>query len=767
MDAIDLVKAKRRRLRVSGPDIGYVLAIGAIAGVGAVIAGPSPTGGSSIDVPLVLLSTVVVVWFAASAPWWSLVGVASVAAALAPDAWWLLVALASLGLALGIGLAGWANPWRRALAAGLAIQVLCRLGQVGRFGLSAAIAIMAVLIVALLGLSRRSRRERRITYATCAALLLLSVLASLGLGLAANSARDALTRGNQQARHALSILASGDFTGAQDPLREAAASFAEANADLDRFWSKPARFVPVVAQHGRVAVELASAASTSLATIADVVGTIDLDSLEVVNGSVDIDAIKFLEPQIQLLDDTLVHLDATVGAIDSPWLVAPLRTRLTDLQGDIRKQQVRGANALEALQLAPALLGDSTKRVYLIAFTTPAEARGMGGFMGNYAELTIDDGKLSISGFGRSKDLNDFDDGTMRRVTGPPGWLARYAGFGFVQGPAGTTSGVPWSNITLSPDFPATAQVMAELYPQSGGRHVDGVIGIDVEGVAGLLALTGPISVPGLDTQLDAGNVATFLLQDQYELTNTSERADMLAQVAQVAIGRLLGGVIPGPVTIGKVLGPLIPRGHLSMWTDDPDEQNLLRRIGMLHELTTLAGRDGLLITANNASANKIDVYLDREVTYTATVDPATGLVTSTATIRLTNHAPSSGLPPYVIGNLVNLPDGTNRTYLSVFSALDLVSATLEGMPIEVATTAEGDWSVYSQFVDIPPGGDRTMVLELHGAVDPAAGYELVTRPQPLVLPEHWIIDARTTTGAMLIAFDDTLAVPTTFGSRS
>ena len=51
------------------------------------------------------------------------------------------------------------------------------------------------------------------------------------------------------------------------------------------------------------------------------------------------------------------------------------------------------------------MLGANGKRVYFIAFTTPAEAHGLGGYMGNWAEITMDQGHISVTGFGRTADL--------------------------------------------------------------------------------------------------------------------------------------------------------------------------------------------------------------------------------------------------------------------------------------------------------------------------------------------------------------------------
>ena len=222
--------------------------------------------------------------------------------------------------------------------------------------------------------------------------------------------------------------------------------------------------------------------------------------------------------------------------------------------------------------------------------------------------------------------------------------------YGFDNGPGGTTGDVPWSNITISPQFPSTGQVMAELYPQSGGRAIDGVFALDPFAVAGLLGFTGPISVDGVDGMLNKNNVVDFLLVEQYE-TENDDRIDLLEEVSKETISLLLTGALPGPVVVADTLGPLVDEGRIVGWAADADEQQYFADLGLTGSMPTLDGGDGLAVVFNNAGANKLDVYLEREVDYDATVDTATGATTATATVTLTNSAPSSGLPDGVIGN--------------------------------------------------------------------------------------------------------------------
>ena len=56
--------------------------------------------------------------------------------------------------------------------------------------------------------------------------------------------------------------------------------------------------------------------------------------------------------------------------------------------------------------MAPAMLGADGPRTYLMLFTTPSESRGLGGFVGSYAELQIADGQLTLGEFDRAQDLD-------------------------------------------------------------------------------------------------------------------------------------------------------------------------------------------------------------------------------------------------------------------------------------------------------------------------------------------------------------------------
>ncbi len=708
------------------------MCISVLAGLWVAQAGAAPTGGATVDAILVFIFSVLVVWTGASAPWWAGVVVAAVSAALAPT--WLPLVLASLAVigGLAVGIAKRSLPWSRALVAGAALQALARLGNVGQFGISAAIAIGLSSALLVFGLLRRPRRERKITWSVLGCLVALTFLSIVGLAVAGASARPELENGNRAARQGISQLGQGDFKAAQASFERAADLFEAADADFGTVWSQPSRLVPIVAQNRNAGGSLVSGAASSIRSIANVLSQIDLDALRLTNGRIDVDVVRGLEQPIEQLNATLDRLDATVSSVgDNDWVVEPIRKRLDSLRTDLAKQKLRGANALNVVRQAPAMLGGDGKRVYFIAFLTPAEARGGGGFMGNWAELSVDNGALKMTKFGRSTDLNDGGDPETKSVTGPAGWLEHWGPYGLI-GSNGYSTRPVWSNITMSPNFPDTAQVISQLYPQSGGRRIDGVISMDVFALAKLLEITGPIDVAGLNTPLTSDNAVQFLLKDQYLDTDTPNRIDSLVQIAQSTVTKLFSSTLPSPPQLAKLLAPLASQGRLMAWASRDQEEQIFRQAKMSGALPDLNGGDGFTFALTNGAGNKIDAYNEGEASYVVTTNPATGEVHSTATLILRNTAPAEGLPDYVIGNLIHMQKGYNFTFVSIFSGLTPTTMTVDDEPASFTTNQDGEYGVAGLFVPIPPGDSIKLTVEFEGRLDLSAGYRLIVRSPPL-----------------------------------
>ena len=725
----------RRRNTITRANAYTVAAIAVAAGVLAAFAGCHPTGEALPDILVTAAFAGFVTWAGASSPWWALLVGSSLAALVTIGNPFLAVtALIGFSASIWLGVQRRGFAPMRALIAAAVVQALLRSHSNPWFLASAFTAAAVALLLILTGLARRPGYVRvRVLWG---ALVLASVgfLAAIGMAAGGLSARSHAIDGYRDLVRGLNAIKSGDPTAAAKALRSASTELNKASDSLGAPWTQPARLFPVLAQH-RSAGDVMGKAADAAAAAAKTLDVVDLSQLTVQNGVIDVEALSLLATPLDELRSTVDGLATALGDAASPWLFTEFQSRLdkaTVLAHEIAHQ---AETSSVAAQRGPALLGIDGLRRYFVAFTSSAEARGQTGLMGNWAEITIDHGRMKVAANGRTAELiNGLSKLPKVTLQASDEFFARFGQFG-----AGTQGGsvTPkyWSNITMPPDTPTVGTSMAQLYEQATGRPIDGVFIIDTAGIAALLELTGPVTVPDVGLSLSASTVEQFLLLDQYSRPE-NERRDVLEAVTQATIDQVLGSLLPSPQVLAADLGPAATQGHISGWAKRPEEQHLFDLAGIDARLPTTNGHDGLAVVSDNASGSKIDSFLQREVRYDAEFDQRTGKTIAVASISLTNTAPATGYPDYVIGNIIGLPVGTNRTLLSLYSPLTLEGVSIDGKQIGNFSGTELGWNVYSTLITLAPGEKLTVRFTLAGNLS-ASPYELVYRPQPLRIPER------------------------------
>ena len=659
------MKAKRRNT-LTTLDSRVVIGVAMASGVLAAFAGCRPTGEAAPDALLTAGFAIFVTWAAASAPWWALVVASTSAALLVADRPLLMAAaLTAFGASTWIGLQRTGVAPARAAIGAVVMQAILRSDSNPWFLASGLAAALVAGLLLLTGVLRRTAYVRRRVLFGGIGIASFALLAGAGLVAGGLSAKSHASAGYQDLLSGLNSLKGGEPADAAKSLRSAARELNSASDTLSDPWTHPARLVPVLAQH-RAAADIMGKAAAAATAAADTLDLVDLDQLTVQSGVIDVEALALLAKPLGDLQSTVDGLAAALDDSSSPWLLGQFQARLakaTTLAREISRQAETSATAA---QQGPALLGIDGPRRYFMAFTSSAEARGQTGLMGNWAEITIDNGRIKLTDSGRTAELiAGLAKQPKATLDASAEYFARYGQFG-AGNEGGSVTPKFWSNITMSPDMPIVGSTMAQLYEQATGRAVDGVFIIDPAGIAALLDLTGPVAVPEINLTLSGGTAEKFLLLDQYAIPE-SERRDTLEAVTRATIDQVLGARLPSPQVLAADLGPAATQGHISAWAKRPEEQQLFELAGIDAALPALNGRDGLAVVNDNASGSKIDSFLKRDVKYEATFDDTTGYADAVATVTLTNTAPSTGYPDYVIGNIIGLPTGTNRTILSLY----------------------------------------------------------------------------------------------------
>jgi hypothetical protein len=711
------------------------------AAIGGGLAGCHPTGLSGLDVAYGALLAALVTLASSRASRSPLLVLAAVAVAMSRGWLW---APAGVTLALAFGAVFPRRAYQRVsvLIGALAVQVVLRWPPIGFHGSTALVAALAITPVLISGWRHQPARWRKLTLWGTATAVGLGLLLSVPVAVSGLAVDRSATNGINAAHAALTDVGSGNAPAAEAQLHVAAAQLGRVHRWVGGWWNVGAYLVPVVSQQDRTARDVTAAGRALMASAAQEAGKINFHDLRYSHGQIDLAAISALSTPLQSLDSQIAAAQTALGGNRTSWLVGPLSDRLDHLRTELTRARSASQLAASVVKEAPALLGADGVRHYFVAFMTPAETRGLGGFIGAYGELSVDHGHITLVRSGRPLDLT-LNRPAALRLTGPADYLARYGRF---------APQANFEDVSYSPDFPSVANVISQIYPQVGGDRLDGVLMLDPNALAALLGFTGPISIPGLADQLTAANAADILLRQQYLLpTQTSTRHDLLQDALAVGFARLVTGSLPAPKTLAAVLGPEVRQGRLLFWSNHPGEQPLLQGLGLSGAFPSpRPGSDLLAVTVANAANNKIDAYLHEQISDHVQYNPSSGHVTHTVTIRLDNAAPSTGMPLFVIGSYhgSGLPPGTNYMWLTLYSPLDLTGASVDGRVVGFSPAVdELGTKAYSTFLTIPAESSSVVTVALDGSVRPGPSYQLSLRLQPLANAQSLSVSAQPVSG--------------------
>lgn len=669
----------------------------------------------------------------ASTIWLALV---ATGAGVIAEGWPASVAALSLGALLGATAADERSDVLRAAAAAAAVASLGHLDESVRLWLPSIATALGVVPVLLVGWARAPRRVSGWVWAATSVSMLVVLLGAGAGAYAAFQARTAVDDAVDAATEGLDLLGDDD-EAAVTRLDEAAASFADAEDNLRAWWARPALLVPAVAQQSRAVATMAGAGKDLAETASEAVIEADVESVRPIEGVVDLAAMEAISGPLNDSVESLRRADGRLRSVDSAMLLPPVADRLDDLHERVGDALEQADTASRAVEVAPGLLGADGPRRYFLALQTPSEARGIGGFMGSWAELVIDQGRFDLVRTGRVAELTtEGPDPEGRRIQSEPEFAARYT-----QLPAQF-----WGLIGFSPDMPTVGSIITELFPQSGGAELDGVVAIDPSAFASFLELTGPIGVPGYPQQLSSENAAQTLQFDQY-LTFPREdnetRTQFLADATQVLFDALTGGELPGPAAIAAELGPAVDGRHLQLFSIHEEEQRFFDHIGATGSIERDDG-DVIGLVGQNFNGNKIDWFLRRSFTYDLTWDPATGAVSGFVEARIANEAPATGLPPSIISwggdpgtGQAPVADGENFMELSLFSALPLGDVTVDGEPIRANEFSNLGMQETYAYVRVPSQSTVVVRAAVGGVVAVGDEYVLRMLRQPTVVPDE------------------------------
>jgi hypothetical protein len=559
---------------------------------------------------------------------------------------------------------------------------------------------------------------------------LLSIPPAIGAASDLLDARADLVTGRE-------ALVSGDVTSAERAFGRARESFAGARGDMGNPAVRVISWLPLVGRTPDSVTAVAEAgvlvaqAGLELARSGEGLPG-QVAALAPRDGRIPLEPMRQLAPGLERAAQLLGRADAIMRESPDHWLPGPVADPRYEFETQVAEAHRIVAGAADLARTLPAFLGGEGQKRYLVGAQNPAELRGTGGFIGAYAIMEARQGRIKLGPFLPIIEL------TPSRVQGvdPPNpdyerIYKRFGGAGLMH------------NINMTPDFPSAAVAIEHLYEQVKGERLDGVIVADPHALASLMQATGSVEVPGLGITVGANNLVPFLTNEAYaHIGDPETRKRLLGDVAGEVLRRFLtSSAAADPAAAGRVVVEAAGQGHLLLHSTDPSVESAFRKARVAGGLIRSSG-DYLNVVVNNVGVNKVDYYVDREVTYDVNLLPS-GQAAASATVRFENNAPRRGQPVYVIGPHEGVSAvGESVALASLYCApgCSVQDVRHDGVPVPLSLEKELGYPMVRSVVDIPSGesGQVEHDLRLAKAWDRTGGYgeyRFTFQNQPTVSP--------------------------------
>ncbi|MFC1755788.1 NAD-dependent epimerase/dehydratase family protein [Patescibacteria group bacterium] len=287
----------------------------------------------------------------------------------------------------------------------------------------------------------------------------------------------------------------------------------------------------------------------------------------------------------------------------------------------------------------PGLLGFDESKKYLILFQNNNEIRPTGGFIGSYAFLYLNEGKI--------EELNIDDiynpDGQLDvrniKVT-PPKPIGDFL----------IEDRLYIRNANWDPDLPRSATAIKDLFFRINGEDIDGVITVDLHMVGQLLNVTGPLYIANYDEEIGSDNL--YERTQHHSSFNYEEGSEQKRQFLTVLGSKLLESLFAlereKTPDLLEVLGASLEQRHLQIHLfSSPLNASLMDRKWSGNLVRTEG--DYLNVVNANLGGTKANYYVDNEMEYVITSKTRDGLLRAELTLNYTHSGEDESWPggPY------------------------------------------------------------------------------------------------------------------------
>ncbi len=420
-----------------------------------------------------------------------------------------------------------------------------------------------------------------------------------------------------------SALMASDFTFAADRFESAALAFSEIQKTVQEATKGIGLIASVIPQSSR-ALRTTDALVTTGESLSQVgrifsLAIADINEHSTLTPTQKIQLfstyLEQSEPHIALASEAVQNIDLNAIPENQQGTVKTLLDTVPALLTNI-------SHLREYLDATYTILGGEEQKSYLLVFQNTAELRPTGGFMGSFAEIRIDQGRVEqvLVPTGGTYDIQ----GQVSEFLAPPEPLRLI------------NSRWEFQDSNWFPDFRLSAEKMLDFHAASGGPTMDGVIAINSSVLPRILEATGPVLVDG--KEFNAENVL-FELQKRDESTADEPKA-LIGDLTNALVKKLEGTDAAVMLSLSDVLFSSLAQQEVQLYMKD---EALAQTINHLrwNGAQLPYSFDTLQVIDTNIGGGKSDAVIDQNIDLQVQIGED-GSVVNTVTITKTHRGIAS-----------------------------------------------------------------------------------------------------------------------------
>jgi len=554
------------------------------------------------------------------------------------------------------------------------------------------------------------RRYRRVVAAghrrrvVAGLLVVLGCLTALGAASAWHDLRPAQAEVEEAQTQLQTVVDPSSFATSEQRTANRVA-LAEAQAQLasarHRIGHSPAiwvaQFVPVLRRQRAGLLDLVDDARRGSATASALIDRVQSlsDAGQLRDGTIPLDSLPVISAETGRAAKVFEKMQRPAVGLLGP--LGSARRRLDEVAASAATNLAQASDALGA---SHGFFGGDGERRYLLAIQNNAEMRDQGMVL-SYGVLHFAGGRFQFERRGSIADL------VLKEPVSTPIPPGTQEVFGSIE------PRTLWQSVNATADFEWSGRAMVDMYRQATGQTVDGVLTLDVPGLAELLRAVGPVSVGGVAEPVSAANVGRILLHDLYEGLgpgdSQSGRRERLQDVTGAVIDQLSNGN-RDLLGLGAALGRASGGGHLRLWSTVESEEQAFVRTGLGGGPAATDADRTFHVAVENRTGTKLDYYVKPTVHQEVRFSGQNDVVVRT-TVVIENKAPKGAAPSYQLG-----PDEFT-TQPGEYNAWVLLWGPAGA--VQPRSTAESGLTLTQGSVTVNAGEKREVVFDtlIHDAV--------------------------------------------------